>query len=198
MFSSSYKCISRKIIALILIYLIGAFPVLVYALPQDGKIVSGSGTINSDGAGKITVNQTSQKIAIKWQNFSIGKNESVVFLQPNISSSALNNINGSLASIIQGRLSANGQIILVNTNGIQITSAANIDVASIITSTLNISTQDFVNNLYKFVQNPDKPLGYILNEGTIRASDFVALIAPGVENKGVVIANLGTASLVSG
>ncbi|MBT4260017.1 MAG: filamentous hemagglutinin N-terminal domain-containing protein, partial [Nitrospina sp.] len=128
MFSNSYKCVSRKIIALILIYLIGAFPVLVYALPQDGKIVSGSGTIKSDGAGKLTVNQTSQKIAINWKNFSIGKNESVVFLQPNISSSALNNINGSLASIIQGRLSANGQIILVNTNGIQITSAANIDV----------------------------------------------------------------------
>ena len=95
MFSNSYKCVSRKIIALILIYLIGAFPVLVYALPQDGEIVSGSGTIKSDGAGKLTVNQTSQKIAINWKNFSIGKNESVVFLQPNISSSALNNINGS-------------------------------------------------------------------------------------------------------
>ena len=41
-------------------------------------------------------------------------------------------------------------------------------------------------------------MGYILNEGTIRASDFVALIAPGVENKGVMVANLGTASAVAG
>ena len=182
----------------ILIILMGALPCFVNALPKEGKIVSGSGTINNDGVGNLTVNQTSDKIAINWQSFSIGNSESVIFLQPSISASALNNITGSLASLIQGSLTANGQVILTNPNGIHIDPAANIDVASLIASTLNISTQDFINNLYKFAQNPDQPLGFILNEGTIRASDFVAMISPGVENKGVVIANLGTASAVAG
>tara|TARA_B100001079_G_scaffold163460_1_gene140161 strand:+ start:132 stop:2435 length:2304 start_codon:yes stop_codon:yes gene_type:complete len=188
----------RELLVVILVFVIGVFPGLVYALPQDGKIVSGAGTISNDGVGNLTVNQASDKIAIDWQSFSIGNNESVMFLQPSASASALNNVIGSLGSVIQGTLNANGQVILTNPNGIHISPTANIDVGSLISSTLNISTQDFVNNLYRFAQNPDQPLGYILNEGTIRASDFVALIAPGVENKGVVVANLGTASVVAG
>ena len=187
-----------KIAIFILIFIVGVFPGLVYALPQDGEIISGAGSISNDGAGNLTVNQTSDKIAINWQSFSIGSNQSVMFLQPSASASALNNVIGSLGSSIQGTLNANGQVILTNPNGININPNANIDVASLIASTLNISTQDFVNNLYRFSQDPDQELGYILNEGTIRASDFVALIAPGVENKGVMVANLGTASAVAG
>ena len=178
--------------------MVGVFPGLVYALPQDGEIISGAGSISNDGAGNLTVNQTSDKIAINWQSFSIGNNQSVMFMQPSASASALNNVIGSLGSSIQGTLNANGQVILTNPNGIHINPNANIDVGSLIASTLNISTQDFVNNLYRFSQDPDQELGYILNEGTIRASDFVALIAPGVENKGVMVANLGTASAVAG
>ena len=187
-----------KIAIFILIFIVGVFPGLVYALPQDGEIISGAGSISNDGAGNLTVNQTSDKIAINWQSFSIGSNQSVMFLQPSASASALNNVIGSLGSSIQGTLNANGQVILTNPNGININANANIDVASLIASTLNISTQDFVNNLYRFSQDPDQELGYILNEGTIRVSDFVALIAPGVENKGVMVANLGTASAVAG
>ena len=188
----------REFLVVILIFMVGVFPGLVYALPQDGEIISGAGSISNDGAGNLTVNQTSDKIAINWQSFSIGSNQSVMFMQPSASASALNNVIGSLGSSIQGTLNANGQVILTNPNGININANANIDVASLIASTLNISTQDFVNNLYRFSQDPDQELGYILNEGTIRASDFVALIAPGVENKGVMVANLGTASVVAG
>ena len=187
-----------KIVVFILSFMIGMFPGLVYALPQDGEIISGAGSISNDGAGNLTVNQTSDKIAINWQSFSIGSNQSVMFMQPSASASALNNVIGSLGSSIQGTLNANGQVILTNPNGININPNANIDVASLIASTLNISTQDFINNLYRFSQDPDQELGYILNEGTIRVSDFVALIAPGVENKGVMVANLGTASVVAG
>ena len=188
----------REFLIVALSFMIGMFPGLVYALPQDGEIISGAGSISNDGAGNLTVNQTSDKIAINWQSFSIGSNQSVMFMQPSASASALNNVIGSLGSSIQGTLNANGQVILTNPNGININPNANIDVASLIASTLNISTQDFINNLYRFSQDPDQELGYILNEGTIRVSDFVALIAPGVENKGVMVANLGTASVVAG
>ena len=188
----------QEFLVVVLIFMVGVFPGLVYALPQDGEIISGAGSISNDGAGNLTVNQTSDKIAINWQSFSIGSNQSVMFMQPSASASALNNVIGSLGSSIQGTLNANGQVILTNPNGININPNANIDVGSLIASTLNISTQDFVNNLYRFSQDPDQELGYILNEGTIRASDFVALIAPGVENKGVMVANLGTASAVAG
>ena len=180
-----------------LVYLIGGLPILAYALPQGGTIASGTGSIDTSGS-SLTVTQTTNKIIINWESFSIGNNESVIFVQPESSASALNNILGSSRTVVEGNLTANGQIVLSNPNGIFISPEANVNVASLIASTLKISEQDFLDGLYKFSQDPSKPLASILNEGKIRASDFAALIAPSVENKGVVIANLGTVGLVSG
>jgi filamentous hemagglutinin family protein len=181
-----------------LIYLISVFPTLTYAAPTGGTVTSGSGTITDDGSGNITVNQTSDQIVINWESFGINTNQTVTFVQPDSASSALNNVTGLDPSVIAGALIANGQVFLVNTNGIIISSTANIDVGSLVMSTLNISDQDFLDKLYKFTQDPDKALGLILNQGTMRAADFVAMVAPGIKNEGVVIANLGTVALASG
>ena len=56
-----------------LIYLIGGFPTLVYALPQGGTISSGAGTIDTSGS-SLTVTQTTDKIIINWESFSVGIN----------------------------------------------------------------------------------------------------------------------------
>jgi len=193
----SRKRVSTNLIVGFLIYLIGGFPTLVYALPKGGTISSGAGTIDSTGS-SLTVTQTTDKIIINWESFSVGSNESVIFMQPDNASSALNNILGNSRTVVEGNLSANGQIVLSNPNGIYISPTANINVASLIASTLKISEQDFIDGLYKFSQDPSKPLASILNEGKIRASDFAALIAPSVNNKGVVVANLGTVGMASG
>ena len=180
-----------------LVYMIGGFATLVYALPKGGTISSGAGKIDSSSS-SLTVTQTTNKIIINWESFSIGNNESVIFLQPDSSSSALNNVLGNSRTVVEGNLAANGQIVLSNPNGIFISPTAKINVASLIASTLKISEQDFLDGLYKFSQDPNKPLASILNEGRIHASDFAALIAPSVNNKGVVIAKLGTVALASG
>ena len=187
----------HQLLIAFLVYLIGGFPTLVNALPQGGTISSGAGTIDTSGS-SLTVNQTTDKIIINWESFSVGNNESVIFLQPDSSSSALNNVLGTSRTVVEGNLAANGQIVLSNPNGIYISPTANISVTGLIASTLKISEQDFIDGLYKFSQDPSKPLASILNEGRIHASDFAALIAPSVDNRGVVIANLGTVGLVSG
>jgi len=187
----------HKFLIAFLVYMIGGFPTLVFPLPQGGTISSGAGKIDSSSS-SLTVTQTTNKIIINWESFSIGNNESVIFLQPDSSSSALNNVLGNSRTVVEGNLAANGQIVLSNPNGIFISPTANINVASLIASTLKISEQDFLDGLYKFSQDPNKPLASILNEGRIHASDFAALIAPSVNNKGVVIAKLGTVGLVSG
>ena len=154
--------ITRFLVGL-LVYLIGGFPVLGYALPKGGVISSGTGSIESSGS-SLTVTQSTDKIVIDWESFSVGNNESVIFLQPNSNSSALNNILGNSRTVVEGNLAANGQIVLSNPNGIYISPPANINVASLIASTLKISEQDFIDGLYKFSQDPSKPLAFILNE----------------------------------
>ena len=196
-FADRMDTVCHHFLVAFLVYLLGGFPVLAYALPQGGTISSGAGTIDTSGS-SLTVTQTTNKLIINWESFSVGNNESVIFIQPDSSSSALNNVLGSSRTVVEGNLSANGQIVLSNPNGIFISPDANVDVASLIASTLKITEQDFIDGIYKFSQDPSKPLASILNEGKIRASDFAALIAPSVENRGVVIANLGTVGLVSG
>ena len=96
-----------------LVYLVGGFPTLGYALPKGGVISSGAGSIESTNS-SLTVTQTTKKIVINWESFSVGNNESVIFLQPDSNSSALNNILGNSRTVVEGNLAANGQIVLSN------------------------------------------------------------------------------------
>ena len=147
-----------------LVYMIGGFATSVYAMPKGGTISSGAGKIDSSSS-SLTVTQTTNKIIINWESFSVGKNESVSFMPPDNASSAFNNILGNSRTVVEGNLSSNGQIVLANPNGIYISPTANINVASLIASTLKISEQDFIDGVYKFSKDPNKPLAWILNEG---------------------------------
>ena len=64
------------------------------AMPQDGQIVAGSGTI-AQSANTMTINQSTGKMAINWQQFNIAANEKVQFIQPGSQAVALNRVLGS-------------------------------------------------------------------------------------------------------
>src|SRR5215468_3703420 len=94
--------------------------VLVFAIsgawagPQDGSVAAGSASISRPAAGVTQINQSSAKAVIDWRSFSVGKDEQVVFQQPSTAAIALNRVTGSDASQIDGRVSANGQVWVVN------------------------------------------------------------------------------------
>ncbi len=112
-------------------------------LPTGGNIVAGSGSISQTGA-DMTINQTTAKMAVNWQSFSIGQGNSVTFQQPDASSVALNRVLGSDVSVIQGALRANGQVFLINPNGVLFTPTAQVNVGGLVASTLNITTDNFM------------------------------------------------------
>ena len=87
------------------------------ALPTDGQVSLGQGSIAS-AEGSMTVTQSSQNLAINWNSFNIAQGEKVSFVQPNSSAIALNRVVGSDPSSIYGTLQANGQVFLINPNGI--------------------------------------------------------------------------------
>ncbi|MCH8313543.1 MAG: filamentous hemagglutinin N-terminal domain-containing protein, partial [Nitrospinae bacterium] len=190
----------KKIIAISMACLISGigFPVsLVFALPQDGNIVGGQGTINQPTANDLVINQNTGNLIINWQGFSIGASESVRFIQPSVNSVALNRVVGTDPSLIAGRLSANGQVFITNPSGVIFLPGSQVDVHGLLATTLGISDQDFLNRTYNFFQDPSRSLASILNEGNINA-DFVGLLAPSVVNRGTIVANLGSVALASG
>ena len=172
-----------------------AFGSNLYALPTGGAVSAGSASI-AGGSGTVTINQTSQNVAINWQSFSIGKTEAVQFVQPNSSSVALNRVLGSDPSNILGSLSANGKVFLVNPNGILFGKGASVNVGGLVASTRDITDSDFMARNYKFSGTGN---GTVVNQGTINADGgYVALLGANVSNEGVISARLGTVALVAG
>jgi len=169
-----------------------------HAGPAGGNIVGGAGSINQSGL-NTTINQNSSLLSINWNSFNINRDERVQFIQPNIRSIALNRILSNNASQIHGRIDANGQVILVNPNGIFFSPTAMVNVGGLIASGLDIKPSDFMNGnfLFKEVLGTE---GTVINSGTINASlgGNVALLGKQVSNEGIIVANLGSVSLAAG
>ncbi len=173
----------------------GAWALDGNALPKGGTVTAGSGTLSSSG-NTLTVNQTTGKLAIDWQSFNIGQNATVNFVQPGNSSIALNRVIGSDASQIYGRLNANGQVFLLNANGVLFGKGSEVNVGGLVASTLNLSNADFLAGNYRFTGTA----GSVINRGSISAADggYVALLGGQVSNQGTLVAKLGNVSLAAG
>ena len=118
-------------------------PYAAGAAPQGGVVVGGDATIAQHGV-VTNIAQTSQRAAIDWTSFDIAKNETVNFVQPSASAVALNNILGSNASQIYGHLNANGQVYLVNPNGILFAPGSEINVAGLVATTSHVDPLKFM------------------------------------------------------
>ena len=182
---------------------IGSFtgtPVLALdpnTLPTGGRITAGSGSISQTGA-RMDVNQTSQRMIANWNGFSIGANASVTFNQPNSGAVALNRVTGNDPSQIYGRLAANGQVFLINPNGVLFGPSARVDVGGIVASTLNITDKNFMTGRYTFTN--EGGAGSVVNQGTISVVDrgYAALFGTTVSNQGVITARQGSVALGAG
>ncbi|HXX74227.1 MAG TPA: filamentous hemagglutinin N-terminal domain-containing protein, partial [Nitrospiraceae bacterium] len=172
---------------------------LALALPTNGQVVAGQATIQHTSPTSLSILQSTDKAILNWNSFSIAANEAVRFYQPSIYSIALNRVLGIDPSVILGQLQANGRIFLINPNGILFGAGAQINVGGLLATTLQIKDGDFMAGRYLFAQDPLKGLRSVVNNGTIHVSDhgFVYLIAPGVANDGVILANLGSVLLGS-
>ena len=172
-----------------------------YAMPTGGQIQSGQGTIAQNGK-NMTVTQQSGKMAVDWTQFNIARDEAVKFAQPGRDAVALNRITGGQKSVIDGALSANGNLFLVNPNGVVFGKTSSIEVGSLVASTAQIS-DTFMKNFASSTANLNLTIGdgnssAILNEGTITAQGgLVALHAAQVENTGTISNPGGTVALAA-
>ena len=174
------------------------------AAPTGGTVVAGQGTISQTG-GTTTVTQHSQNLALNWLGFSIAPTETVQFVQPSTTAIALNRVIGTDASQIYGHLVANGQVFLINPNGVLFAPGAQVDVGSLVASSLNISNADFLAGNYKFQTGSSTSAGAasaasVINQGSITAAagGSVALLGGQVSNQGTITARLGTVALAAG
>ncbi|WP_033939343.1 MBG domain-containing protein [Pseudomonas aeruginosa] len=150
--------------------------------------------------GKTTlIDQSTQRAIINWKGFDVSADEAVRFNQPGVTSSTLNRVTAGQESVIVGRISAPGQVIIYNSNGVVFSGSAKVDVGSLITTTANISDEHFRQGKLIFDQ-PGNPDARIVNDGSISVAEkgLAAFVAPSVANNGVINARLGTVAMAAG
>lgn len=192
-YSSRFRILKGGKISLVVSALIGSVTILS-ASPSGGTVTSGSASIAQNGA-TTNITQTTQKTTINWQNFSIGANETVNFAQPNTSSIALNRVVGNEKSIISGALNANGQVWILNSNGVLFNSTASINTAGLVATTAQLSDADFNAGNYNFTNSSSAS---VINAGTIEVTNngSVVLASNEVINSGTIKAVKGKVHLV--
>ena len=175
-------------------------PLMALANPTGGQVVAGSATISNPGANRTLIDQSSQQAIINWQQFSVGAHQFVQFLQPNSSSVVLNRVVGGNMSRIFGDITSNGQVFLINPNGILFGKGATLDMSGLVASTFGISDQDFMQGNYAFTRAPNAPEGMVISQGNIMANrgGYVVLAGDYVENDGHIQALSGKVYLAAG
>ncbi|HIA4165510.1 TPA: filamentous hemagglutinin N-terminal domain-containing protein, partial [Escherichia coli] len=176
-----------------------ANPVTAANLPTGGQIVAGSGSIQTPSGNQMNIHQNSQNMVANWNSFDIGKGNTVQFYQPNSSAVALNRVVGGGESKIMGNLKANGQVFLVNPNGVLFGKDASVSTSGFVASTRDIKNDDFMNRRYTF-SGGQKAGAEIVNQGalTTNAGGYIVLAADKVSNSGTIRTPGGKTVLAAG
>src|SRR5271165_213084 len=177
---------------------VGALSIAVppaFANPKGGQVTAGSATITQSQASptQLDIVQSTNRAAIDWQSFSIAPDEQTNFRQPAASSVTLNRVAPGDPSVIAGRMTANGQVVLINPSGITFSKGAVVDVNSLVATPTDISNANFMAGHMKFDKPSTDPQATVVNQGSITVAQkgLAALVAPGVSNSGVIQAKLG-------
>lgn len=168
----------------------------VVANPQGAVVVHGDVKFGGS-ASNLQITQGSSSAIINWDSFSINQNELTQFNQPNANSAVLNRVTGGDPSAIHGALKANGNVFVINPNGILVGPSGTIDVHGLVLSTLDVSNGEFLAK-GDMVFKGNAQSGGVTNLGRINAiGGDVFLIGRTVSNSGSVSAT-GRVGLAAG
>lgn len=123
----------------------------------------GSGTASAVTQGNVmTIQQGSNRVLLNWRSFNLGADASVEFKQPSAAAVAINRIFQSDPSRILGKLTANGQVYLINTNGLLFGKTAQVNVGGLVASTLDIADEAVEKGLVR-VLTEDRKAAFAAN-----------------------------------
>lgn len=163
------------------------------ANPQSPALIAGDASFEIRSPEVLEI-VASDRSVIEWSDFSIDSGETTRFIQPNASSSVLNRVILDNPSRLMGQLESNGQVLLINPNGILVGNEAQINTGSFIASSLDINQEMFLaKGQLQFYGDSE---AFVQNEGAIQAEGDLFLIGSHVVNEGSLAAD-GPAGLLA-
>jgi filamentous hemagglutinin family protein len=167
------------------------FGTAAWAGPEGATVVHGTATFQQSGS--YTAIQASDKAIINYRSFDVARPETVQFLQPGASASVLNRILSANPTTIDGTILANGRVFFVNPAGVVFGESAQVNVAQLVASALDIRNADFLNGRYDFKGGD----GSVVNKGQISA-ERAYLIGKQVANLGKIDCPTGHVVMAAG
>ncbi|MEM7626686.1 MAG: filamentous hemagglutinin N-terminal domain-containing protein [Planctomycetota bacterium] len=164
------------------------------AAPQGGNVVAGSATINTAGK-TTTINTATARTIIEFDSFNITNSQSVIINQPNSNSAILNRVTNGSPTAIQGQLSSNGQVFIVNPAGVSFSSTAVVNVGRLVAAGANMSDADFLAGIEQFT---DATGSVVNNSQNFFGDTGVVLVGKNVTNNGTIVSDGGAIILVAG
>ena len=167
-------------------------------LPTGEKVVTGSADVSRAG-NTMNIQQNSKRVVVNWDSFNVGANAKVNIQQPSSDSAILNRVTGRGASQIDGQVSANGQVIFVNPNGVVFGKGADVNAAAVVATTMDTKNEAFMAGGKQSFEGKNST-AKIVNQGKISTTDpkgFIALLAPEVRNEGYLVARVGSGNTIA-
>lgn len=97
------------------------------------------------GRTNVTVEQTDQKAILTWDNFNVGRETDLTFVQGAADWVVLNRVRDASPSQIHGSVNAKGTVLILNQNGILFGGVSSVNVRNLVASSANITNDDFLN-----------------------------------------------------
>ena len=91
---------------------------LASAGPEGGVVVSGQGSVTKVTDLDTRIDQQSQNLLMNFDSFDVAADESVLISQPNAAAWFVGQVVGGSPTAIFGSITANGQVALVNRQGV--------------------------------------------------------------------------------
>ena len=179
--------LSPSVLAMALAVAFCAEPHTAAANPSGAVVIQGQATFTTPQPNTLLVTTQNgpgaRHSAINWQSFSIPTESTTRFVQPDAGSTSINRVVTNTPSLLFGKLSSNGKLVLVNQSGIAVGAGAVVDTAGFTASTVGMSELDAIAGRLRFggagIVDSLAPLSV---QGSIvaRGGDVV-LIAPSVD-----------------
>lgn len=189
-----------KLSTTILASFLSLIPVFAQANIEGVEFKAGNGHAEQNG-NVVDIYQTTHSGILECRKLDIAAHEAAHFHQPDATSVTLARVKSNSASHIDGILTANGNLVIVNQHGIVFGKGAKVDVNGLIATTIDIDNDKFMREGFKYEFNKaGLNDAAIINHGNITAKDagLVGFVAARVENHGVIVANSGSVQLASG
>jgi trimeric autotransporter adhesin len=157
------------------------------------------GTLNVENIdAKTCIITVSDDAYIFWDEFSIAEGEWIEFHQPSLKSVVVVEVITDKPSIFLGTLKSNGNVFLINPNGVLVGESGYIDTCGFLATSFPACPCPLIDGEHDvFIQGNSKTS--ITNKGRIKAWDNdVYLIGYQIENRGVVDASYGTVAFAAG